>query len=177
MGQCVSCLDEEKKQQRKEEERLAAAEVRARAAEAAEKRQEQFEKSAAGRAARAQQQGLAKQASNTNKGEPVLKRVILKLFGHRDHFQPFRFPKHLFHPSQCRGGIAFKAINAQRPILKVLRLDLLGSRRHLTGQVWSGIYERFARMFPVSVKERSPNSNLYLVAFHREGDRRRAIVN
>ncbi|KAF4368657.1 hypothetical protein F8388_003358 [Cannabis sativa] len=73
MGQCVSCLDEEKKQQRKEEERLAAAEVRARAAEAAEKRQEQFEKSAAGRAARAQQQSLAKQALNSNKGEPVLK--------------------------------------------------------------------------------------------------------
>ncbi|XP_062098742.1 uncharacterized protein LOC133804612 [Humulus lupulus] len=73
MGQCVSCLDEEKNQRRKEGERLAAAEVRARAAEAAEKRQEQFEKSAAGRAARAQQQGLAKQALNTNKGEPVLK--------------------------------------------------------------------------------------------------------
>uniref|UniRef100_A0A803Q543 Uncharacterized protein n=1 Tax=Cannabis sativa TaxID=3483 RepID=A0A803Q543_CANSA len=127
MGQCVSCLDEEKKQQRKEEERLAAAEVRARAAEAAEKRQEQFEKSAAGRAARAQQQGLAKQASNTNKGEPVLK-VSSSSFSnssdHLDHFQPFRFPKHLLHPSQCCGGIAFKAINAQRPILKVLRVLL-----------------------------------------------------
>ncbi|XP_062108624.1 uncharacterized protein LOC133819392 isoform X3 [Humulus lupulus] len=77
MGQCVSCLDEEKKQEMKEEERLAAAEVRARAAEAAQKRQEQFEKSAAGRAARAQQQGIAKQASNTNKGEPVLMVLLL----------------------------------------------------------------------------------------------------
>ncbi|KAF4360875.1 hypothetical protein F8388_020028 [Cannabis sativa] len=31
--------------------------------------------------------------------------------------------------------------------------------------------------FPVSVKERSPNSNLYLTAFHCEGDRRRTILN
>ncbi|PNX83039.1 hypothetical protein L195_g039077, partial [Trifolium pratense] len=36
-------------------------------------RQEQFEKSAAGRAARAHQQGMAKQAANSNKGEPTLK--------------------------------------------------------------------------------------------------------
>ena len=36
-------------------------------------RQEQFEKSAAGRAARAQLQGMAKQSANSNKGEPVLK--------------------------------------------------------------------------------------------------------
>ncbi|PNX77451.1 hypothetical protein L195_g037285 [Trifolium pratense] len=35
--------------------------------------QEQFEKSAAGRAARAHQQGMAKQAANSNKGEPTLK--------------------------------------------------------------------------------------------------------
>ncbi|KAG5251192.1 small VCP/p97-interacting protein [Salix suchowensis] len=35
--------------------------------------QEQFEKSAAGRAARAQLQGMAKQSANSNKGEPVLK--------------------------------------------------------------------------------------------------------
>lgn len=41
-------------------------------------RQEQFEKSAAGRAARAQQQGLAKQAANTNKGEPVLKVLMIE---------------------------------------------------------------------------------------------------
>lgn len=36
-------------------------------------RQEQFEKSAAGRAARAQLQGMAKQSANSNKSEPVLK--------------------------------------------------------------------------------------------------------
>lgn len=42
MGQCLSCLDEEKKQQKKEEERLAAAEVRAKAAEAAERRSFSF---------------------------------------------------------------------------------------------------------------------------------------
>ena len=37
------------------------------------RRQEQFEQSAAGRAARAQIQGAAKQSANSNKGEPVLK--------------------------------------------------------------------------------------------------------
>ncbi len=42
-------------------------------------RQEQFEKSAAGRAARAQQQGMAKQAANSNKGEPVLKVLVIEM--------------------------------------------------------------------------------------------------
>lgn len=36
-------------------------------------RQEEFEKSAAGRAARAQLAANAKQSANNNKGEPVLK--------------------------------------------------------------------------------------------------------
>lgn len=36
-------------------------------------RQEEFEKTAAGKAARAQMQGMAKQSANSNKGEPVLK--------------------------------------------------------------------------------------------------------
>lgn len=36
-------------------------------------RQEQFDNSAAGRAARAHQKGLAKQAANSNTGEPTLK--------------------------------------------------------------------------------------------------------
>lgn len=36
-------------------------------------RQEQFEKSAAGRAARAQLEAEKKQSNNPNKGEPVLK--------------------------------------------------------------------------------------------------------
>jgi hypothetical protein len=42
-------------------------------------RQEQFEKSPAGRAARAQQQGLAKQAANSNKGEPALKVLVIEM--------------------------------------------------------------------------------------------------
>ena len=36
-------------------------------------RQEQFEQSAQGRAARAQQAAMAKQSASSNKGEPVLK--------------------------------------------------------------------------------------------------------
>lgn len=42
-------------------------------------RQEQFEQSAAGRAAKAQLAAAAKQNANTNKGEPVLK-VLFSLF-------------------------------------------------------------------------------------------------
>lgn len=37
------------------------------------RRKEEFDKSAAGRAAKAQLQQMAKQSANTNKGEPVLK--------------------------------------------------------------------------------------------------------
>ncbi|KAF9668473.1 hypothetical protein SADUNF_Sadunf14G0007200 [Salix dunnii] len=70
---CFACFDGGSKKQRREEGRLASAEARAKSAEAAQKRQEQFEKSAAGRAARAQLQGMAKQSANSNKGEPVLK--------------------------------------------------------------------------------------------------------
>ncbi|KAG4953598.1 hypothetical protein JHK82_039218 [Glycine max] len=72
MGLCFGCFGVDKRMS-KEEERLASEEARAKAAEAAQKRQEQFENSAAGRAARAQQQAMAKQSANTNKGEPVLK--------------------------------------------------------------------------------------------------------
>ncbi|KVI06700.1 hypothetical protein Ccrd_014946 [Cynara cardunculus var. scolymus] len=43
--------------------------------------QEQFAQSAAGRAARAQMQAAAKQASNTNKGEPTLKLRFEPLHG------------------------------------------------------------------------------------------------
>lgn len=39
-------------------------------------RQEQFEQSAAGRAAKAQLAAAAKQNANTNKGEPVLKVLV-----------------------------------------------------------------------------------------------------
>ncbi|KAF5740612.1 hypothetical protein HS088_TW11G00688 [Tripterygium wilfordii] len=69
---CFACFDGGTKQQR-EEERLASAEARAKAAEAAQRRQEQFEKSAAGRAAKAQIQANAKKSANSDKGEPVLK--------------------------------------------------------------------------------------------------------
>ncbi|KAL3571478.1 hypothetical protein D5086_025382 [Populus alba] len=73
---CLACFDGGNKKQRREEERLASAEARAKAAEAAQKRQEQFEKSAAGRAAKAQLQGMAKQSANSNQGEPVLKVLL-----------------------------------------------------------------------------------------------------
>ncbi|CAL0322506.1 unnamed protein product [Lupinus luteus] len=73
MAFLCSCFTGGTKRMTKEEERLASEEARQRAAEAAQKRQEQFDKSAAGRAARAQLQGMAKQAANSNKGEPVLK--------------------------------------------------------------------------------------------------------
>uniref|UniRef100_A0A7N0R9X1 Small VCP/p97-interacting protein n=1 Tax=Kalanchoe fedtschenkoi TaxID=63787 RepID=A0A7N0R9X1_KALFE len=52
---CFDCFDGgAAREQRLEEERLASEQARAKAAEAAQKRQEQFEKSAAGRAAKAQ---------------------------------------------------------------------------------------------------------------------------
>ncbi|KAL4307880.1 hypothetical protein AHAS_Ahas16G0322500 [Arachis hypogaea] len=79
MGMFCSCFNGGNgKRMTKEEERLASEEARAKAAEAAEKRQAQFENSAAGRAARAQQHGMAKQAANANKGEPVLKVIVLQ---------------------------------------------------------------------------------------------------
>ncbi|CAJ1972827.1 unnamed protein product [Sphenostylis stenocarpa] len=69
----VSEWTAEYKRMSKEEARLASEEARAKAAEAAQKRQEQFENSAAGRAARAHQQAMAKKTASSNKGEPVLK--------------------------------------------------------------------------------------------------------
>ncbi|VFQ62296.1 unnamed protein product [Cuscuta campestris] len=47
--------------------------ARLRAAEAAQKRQEEFDKSPAGKAARAQMEAIAKKSANTNRGEPALK--------------------------------------------------------------------------------------------------------
>ncbi|KAI4366485.1 hypothetical protein MLD38_022357 [Melastoma candidum] len=73
MGWCACFSGGNAKQRRIEEDRLASAEARAKAAEAAQKRQEEFDKSAAGRAARAQIQAMQKQSQNANKGEPVLK--------------------------------------------------------------------------------------------------------
>ncbi|KAB2096729.1 hypothetical protein ES319_A01G126000v1 [Gossypium barbadense] len=84
---CFACFDGGNREQRKEQHRLASAEARAKAAEAAQRRRSSqskidpfidenflvFEKSAAGRAARAQLQAAAKQSTNSNKGEPALK--------------------------------------------------------------------------------------------------------
>nr|KJB14648.1 hypothetical protein B456_002G135600 [Gossypium raimondii] len=85
---CFACFDGGNREQRKEQDRLASAEARAKAAEAAQRRrssqskidpfidenwQEQFEKSAAGRAARAQLQAAAKQSTNSNKVADGLK--------------------------------------------------------------------------------------------------------
>nr|XP_043617944.1 uncharacterized protein LOC122589685 [Erigeron canadensis] len=71
---CLGCFGGgEAKRERLEQERRASLEARAKAAEAAEKRQEQFAQSAAGRAAKAQMQAAAKQAAHTNRGEPTLK--------------------------------------------------------------------------------------------------------
>ncbi|KAG9137411.1 hypothetical protein Leryth_026523 [Lithospermum erythrorhizon] len=69
---CFDCFGGNK-EERREEDRLASIEARNKAAEAAQKRQEQFDQSAAGRAARAQLSANAKQSANTNKGEPTLK--------------------------------------------------------------------------------------------------------
>ncbi|KAG0492680.1 hypothetical protein HPP92_006078 [Vanilla planifolia] len=55
-----------------EADRLESQDARAKAAEAARKRQEQFDKSAVGRAARSQI-ASAKQSNSSSKGEPVLK--------------------------------------------------------------------------------------------------------
>ncbi|GLJ27588.1 hypothetical protein SUGI_0541160 [Cryptomeria japonica] len=72
MGCCASCFGGQTPEEI-EREKLASEEVRQNAAKAAQQRQEQFEKSAAGRAARAQIAMQAKQSANSNTGEPVLK--------------------------------------------------------------------------------------------------------
>ncbi|KAL6216701.1 hypothetical protein ACLB2K_009920 [Fragaria x ananassa] len=98
----MCCFGGGHSEEKKEQERLASAEVAAKAAEAAQRRQEEFEKSAAGRAARAQQQAIAKQAANSNKGEPVLKIV------------------HMF---DCFVGFVYTVVNGMR--LNLLSLQQL----------------------------------------------------
>ncbi|XP_074574535.1 uncharacterized protein LOC141830982 [Curcuma longa] len=61
------------KAERRAAELAESQDARAKAGEAAQRRQEQFEKSAAGRAAKAQMAAAAKQSSDSSKGEPVLK--------------------------------------------------------------------------------------------------------
>ncbi|KAK1317343.1 hypothetical protein QJS10_CPA05g01201 [Acorus calamus] len=79
MPSCFACFSSpSKKERRREEDRLASQDARSKAADAAQKRQEQFEKSAAGRAARAQIAVNAKRAASSNKGEPVLKGSLFR---------------------------------------------------------------------------------------------------
>lgn len=73
MGCCASCFGSERNAEEVEREQLDSAEARQKAADAAQQRLEHFEKSAAGRAARAQMAAAAKQAANSNSGGPVLK--------------------------------------------------------------------------------------------------------
>ncbi|XP_078155201.1 uncharacterized protein LOC144551199 [Carex rostrata] len=70
MGNC-SCFGPSKAE-RTEADRVESKDAREKAAAAAQSRQEQFEKSAAGRAARAQMEA-AKKPQFQSSGEPVLK--------------------------------------------------------------------------------------------------------
>ncbi|KAL9237981.1 hypothetical protein vseg_012466 [Gypsophila vaccaria] len=72
MGGVCSCFDGETREEKRESDRLASQEARSKAAEAAQRRQEEFDKSAVGRAARAQMT-KEKQSTSYNKGEPGLK--------------------------------------------------------------------------------------------------------
>lgn len=72
MGQGASaCFGGGMSEEKRERERIASQEARAKAAEAAERRQLQFEQSAVGRAALAQ--AAKEKQSTSNSGEPNLK--------------------------------------------------------------------------------------------------------
>ncbi|KAK9129694.1 hypothetical protein Sjap_010181 [Stephania japonica] len=62
-----------KQERRRQQDELESQDARARAAQAAQQRQEQFDKSAAGRAAKAQLAKAGKKEEGTKNGEPVLK--------------------------------------------------------------------------------------------------------
>uniref|UniRef100_A0A803Q7X1 CCHC-type domain-containing protein n=1 Tax=Cannabis sativa TaxID=3483 RepID=A0A803Q7X1_CANSA len=92
------------------------------------------------------------------------------------------------HPSPCRGGSALKAIDSHPSSHYQLRsesstlLTIWGQacqsiNASLVGFMVLIAMSTYLGQFPVSVKERAPNSNLYLPAFHCDGDRRRAILN
>ncbi|CAL4892017.1 unnamed protein product [Urochloa decumbens] len=74
MGQCpcFGSAQAAEQERRAEEDRLESQDARAKAAEAAQRRQEAFDKSAAGRAAKAQMKAM-KESKTSNQGEPVLK--------------------------------------------------------------------------------------------------------
>ncbi|XP_074264094.1 uncharacterized protein LOC141586693 [Silene latifolia] len=73
MGGVCSCFDGQTREEKREQDRLASAEARSKAADAAQRRQEEFEKSAIGRAVRAQVAKEKQQTTSSNKGEPGLK--------------------------------------------------------------------------------------------------------
>uniref|UniRef100_A0A0E0JAZ3 Uncharacterized protein n=1 Tax=Oryza nivara TaxID=4536 RepID=A0A0E0JAZ3_ORYNI len=74
MGQCA-CFGGggAERERRAEAERAESKEARAKAAEAAQRRQEEFDRSAAGRAAKAQMKAMKEAKTSSNQGEPVLK--------------------------------------------------------------------------------------------------------
>ncbi|KAL6842184.1 hypothetical protein ACP4OV_028163 [Aristida adscensionis] len=75
MGQCPcfgGAQAAERDRAAAEAGRREAQEARAKAAEAAQRRQAEFDKSAAGRAAKAQMKAM-KESKTSNQGEPVLK--------------------------------------------------------------------------------------------------------
>ncbi|EEE53291.1 hypothetical protein OsJ_36250 [Oryza sativa Japonica Group] len=74
MGQCACFGGGGAERERRAEAELAESkEARAKAAEAAQRRQEEFDRSAAGRAAKAQMKAMKEAKTSSNQGEPVLK--------------------------------------------------------------------------------------------------------
>ncbi|RCV19060.1 hypothetical protein SETIT_3G353600v2 [Setaria italica] len=75
MGQCpcFGSAQAAEQERRAEADRHESQDARAKAAEAAQRRQEEFDKSAAGRAAKAQMKAMKESKTTSNQGEPVLK--------------------------------------------------------------------------------------------------------
>ncbi|KMZ70917.1 hypothetical protein ZOSMA_18G00040 [Zostera marina] len=73
MGGCLSCFGFGQSEKQREEDRIQSEEARRHAAAAAEARRTDYERSAAGRAAKAQLAGIKKSEASANRGEPVLK--------------------------------------------------------------------------------------------------------
>ncbi|KAJ7976839.1 Histone H4 transcription factor [Quillaja saponaria] len=125
MGLCFGCFGGDNNHMTKEEQRLASEEARARAAEAAQKRQEEYENSAAGRAARAQIQGMQKQSANSNKGESALK-VFFKI-----PFSSLEINYHDFYPLDCHHKIYWASSHFTKNfdhLLKMFCCPLFGKK-------------------------------------------------
>ncbi|TKW29039.1 hypothetical protein SEVIR_3G369200v4 [Setaria viridis] len=75
MGQCpcFGSAQAAEQERRAEADRHESQDARAKAAEAAQRRHEEFDKSAAGRAAKAQMKAMKESKTTSNQGEPVLK--------------------------------------------------------------------------------------------------------